>query len=76
MEGFPYVQGVGVIKVTRLNGDEYWLNPQMIETMESTPDTTITLITGKKLVVKEGPGKVMKMIVSYRQKLGVLSNER
>ena len=76
MERFPYVQGVGVIKVTRLNGDEYWLNPHMIETMESTPDTTITLITGKKLVVKEDPARVMKLIVDYRQKLGVLSNER
>jgi flagellar protein FlbD len=76
IEGFPYVQGVGVIKVTRLNGDEYWLNPHMIETMESTPDTTITLITGKKLVVKEGPEIVMEQIISYRQKLGLLSNER
>jgi flagellar protein FlbD len=76
MEGFPYVQGVGVIKVTRLNEDEYWLNPHMIETIESTPDTTITLITGKKLVVKEAPDRVIRLIVDYRQKLGVLSNER
>lgn len=76
IEGFPYVQGVGVIKVTRLNGDEYWLNPHMIETMESTPDTTVTLITGKKLVVKEDPETVMEQIISYRQKLGLLSNER
>ena len=76
IERFPYVQGVGVIKVTRLNGEEYWLNPHMIETMESTPDTTITLITGKKLVVKENPDKVMKLIISYRKNLGLLSNER
>jgi flagellar protein FlbD len=76
IEGFPYVQGVGVIKVTRLKGDEYWLNPHMIETMESTPDTTITLITGKKLVVSEDPQKVMDLIIDYRQKLGLLSNER
>ncbi len=76
MDRFPVVQGVGVIKVTRLNGDEYWLNPHMIETMESTPDTTISLITGKKLVVKENPEKVMNLIVSYRQTLGLLSNER
>ena len=65
-----------MIRVTRLNGEEYWLNPHMIETMESRPDTTITLITGKKLVVKENPDKVMKLIVSYRKKLGTLSNER
>jgi flagellar protein FlbD len=48
----------------------------MIETMESTPDTTITLITGKKLVVKEDPDRVMKLIISYRRNLGLLSNER
>jgi flagellar protein FlbD len=76
MDSFPFVQGVGVIKVTRLNGDEYWLNPHMIETIESTPDTTITLITGKKLVVKEKPEYVIRDIVNYRRRLGVLGNER
>lgn len=76
MDIFPYVQGVGVIKVTRLNGDEYWLNPHMIETIESTPDTTISLITGKKLVVKEKPEHVIRDIVNYRRRLGVLGNER
>jgi flagellar protein FlbD len=62
--------------VTRLNGVEYWLNPHLIETLESTPDTTITLITGKKLVVKEAPQEILKEIIEYRQKLGMLGNEK
>lgn len=42
-----------MIQVTRLNREEYWLNPLLIETMEVTPDTLITLVTGKKLMVLE-----------------------
>lgn len=65
-----------MIKVTRLNGVEYWLNPHLIETLERTPDTTITLITGKKLVVKEAPQEVLREIIAYRQKLGMFGNEQ
>jgi len=70
------IQGYGVIKVSRLNGTEYWLNPHMIETIEKTPDTTVTLVTGKKLVVREKPETVIQSIIQYRQALGVLGNER
>ncbi len=65
-----------MIRVTRLNGVEYWLNPHLIETVEMTPDTTITLISGKKLVVKEAPQEIFREIIEYRQKLGVFGNER
>jgi flagellar protein FlbD len=75
-EKFSGIRGYGVIKVTRLNGSSYWLNPHIIETMEQTPDTTITLVTGKKLVVKEQPDTVLEQIVQYRQTLGLLGNER
>jgi len=75
-ERFAGLRGYGVIKVTRLNGTEYWLNPHIIETIEKTPDTTITLVTGKKLVVKEKPEMVLEEIIHYRQRLGVLGNER
>lgn len=48
-----------MIQVTRLSQEAYWLNPLLIETMEKTPDTLITLITGKKLMVKETPEEVL-----------------
>jgi flagellar protein FlbD len=70
------IQGYGVIKVSRLNGTEYWLNPHMIETIERTPDTTITLVTGKKLVVREKPDTVLEEIIQYRKNLGTLGNEQ
>jgi len=60
-----------LIKVTRLNGTEYWLNPHIIETVEKTPDTTITLVSGKKLVVKEPPEEVLARITEYRKRLGI-----
>jgi flagellar protein FlbD len=65
-----------VIKVTRLNGTEYWLNPHIIVTIEQTPDTTVSLQSGKKLVVKETPEDIIGEIVRYRQRLGLLGNEK
>ena len=42
-----------MIQATRLNGASIYLNPEIIETVEKTPDTIITLTSGKKYVVKE-----------------------
>lgn len=64
-----------MIKVTRLNGLVYWLNPHMIEAIEKKPDTTITLLSGKKLVIRETPEEVLAEIVAYRRKIGQLGNE-
>jgi flagellar protein FlbD len=73
---FIFKRGWVLIKVTRLNGDQYWLNPHQIETMEMHPDTTVTLISGKKLVVKETPKDVLIKIIVYRRKLGQFGNEQ
>ena len=56
-----------MIRVTRLNGAELVLNADLIESLESTPDTIIALINGKKLVVKEAVDDVIGKIVEYRQ---------
>lgn len=42
-----------MISVTRLNGSPMWLNALMVEIVEETPDTYITLVTGKRLIVLE-----------------------
>ena len=42
-----------MIELTRLNEVKFSLNPELIELIETTPDTVITLTTGKKLIVKE-----------------------
>ena len=64
-----------MITVTRLNGTEYLLNPHLIEAIEQNPDTTLTLVSGKKVIVKESPRQVLDRIVAYRKKLGSLGNE-
>ncbi len=56
-----------MVKVSRLNDEEIFINPHLIETIEATPDAVITLTNGKKLVVKEDVSEIIKRIVQYRQ---------
>ncbi|WP_330585413.1 flagellar FlbD family protein [Roseburia sp. 1XD42-34] len=57
--------------MTRLNGDEFTLNSIMIEQVQNFPDTTITLLTGKKFVVKETKAEVLKRTLEYYQQVGI-----
>jgi flagellar protein FlbD len=56
-----------MITVTRLDGSEFYLNPDLIETVEATPDTVITLTTGKKLVVRETGEDIWRKILAWRR---------
>jgi flagellar protein FlbD len=58
-----------MIEVTRLNKKEFVLNCDWIETVESTPDTVITLTNGKKYVVAENVDDIVKKVVEYKQKI-------
>jgi flagellar protein FlbD len=64
-----------VIKVTRLNGKEYFINPHQIESIEIQPDTTLMMLSGKAVVIKEGIDELMDRIVEYRRRIGGLKNE-
>jgi flagellar protein FlbD len=64
-----------MIKVTRLNGDEIVVNADLIEFVESTPDTLITLTTGKKLMVQEPVDMVVERSVQYRHRVGQIHHE-
>ena len=64
-----------MIKVTRLNGDGYFINPHQIESMELHPDTTILMLSGKHIVIKEGPDELIDRIVEYRRRIGGFKNE-
>jgi len=57
-----------MIAVTRLNGGEFHINSDLIETLESTPDTVITLTTGKKLIILEPVTDVIDRIVEFRRR--------
>lgn len=59
-----------MIKLTRLNGKEFVLNDDLIEMMEATPDTVITMTNGSKVVVSESVEEVIERIVAFRRRIG------
>jgi flagellar protein FlbD len=61
-----------LISVTRLNGKEFQLNAIYIETIESFPDTTITLTNGHKFVVLESEDQVTERILQFYQTINLL----
>ena len=55
-----------MIRVTRLNGEQFALNPDLIERVEAHPDTVAFLVDGTKYVVKETVDEVLHEIREYR----------
>ncbi|AKG35219.1 flagellar FlbD family protein [Paenibacillus durus] len=62
-----------MISVTRLNGSPMWLNALLVEMVEESPDTYITLVTGKKLIVLEKADEVVAKIRDYNKEIGAYS---
>jgi len=62
-----------MITVTRLNGQSYYLNCELIETIENTPNTVITLRDGKKVVVSETSEEIVQKIIEYKKRIFDLS---
>ncbi len=58
-----------MIKVTRLNKTEFWVNVHQIEFIEALPDTTISMMSGRKLVVLDKIEDVLNRITQYRHSL-------
>lgn len=64
-----------MIQVTRLDGTEYFINPHQIESIETHPDTTLIMLSGKKIIVREKPEQIINRIVAYRKLIGGFKNE-
>jgi len=60
-----------MIKLRRLNGDEFMLNPNHIEIIEERPDTVITLSNDRKYVVKERSEDVLNLIKEYNKCINI-----
>lgn len=58
-----------MVSLSRLNGKEFFVNPHIIEFIEETPDTVITLSTGKKIVVEETAQSVVDKVIAYRRQV-------
>lgn len=58
-----------MIKVTRLKSQDhdFVLNAELIETIEKTPDTVVTLVNGKKLIVEESVDEIVRKVMDYRR---------
>ena len=54
-----------MIGLTRLNGQRFVLNADLIRTVESTPDTVITLTSGEHIVVRDGLDEVVARVIEY-----------
>jgi len=60
-----------MIELTKLNKKKFFLNTELVETIESTPDTVITLRNGKLLLVLEPPEDIVKMVIDFKHKLKI-----
>jgi flagellar protein FlbD len=54
-----------MIQVTRMNGSSFVINALLVESIEATPDTLITLVTGKKMMVRESIDEIVSLIKQY-----------
>ncbi len=58
-----------MIAVTRLNSESILLNSDLIETVETTPDTVIRLTNGQKIVVLERAEEILERVTQFRQSI-------
>lgn len=61
-----------MITLSRLNGQPFVLNADLIHTVEEKPDTTIKLTTGERIVVRESMREVVDRAVDYHRLLRAL----
>ena len=60
-------RGKDMIELTKLNDMKIMVNADIIEMVEETPDTVVTLTTGKKMIVKESRQEIRDLVIAYRR---------
>lgn len=58
-----------MIELTKLNEMKFTVNADLIEFVEETPDTVVSLATGKKIIVKESRQEVVNLVISYKREI-------
>ncbi len=58
-----------MITLHRINGEPFTVNADLIETIESTPDTVVRLVNGHRYVVTEPMDQIVQRVLEYRQKV-------
>lgn len=62
-----------MISITKFNRSTVYINATLIETVEATPDTVITLVNGKKYIVLNPLQEVLESIEHYYRRVGLIS---
>ena len=58
-----------MVQLTRLNGQPIMVNADLIESVETTPDTVITLVSGNKLIVRDSMEAIQQRIIDFKRKI-------
>jgi flagellar protein FlbD len=64
-----------MIIVSRLNGERFGVNAEHVERVEEMPDTVLTLVDGKKYLIRESLEDVIALVVAYRARILRVSYE-
>lgn len=64
-----------MILVHRLRGEPFYVNPDVIESVESTPDTVLTLVDGRRILVDDAPEQIVARFNDYRVSLLVAADQ-
>lgn len=56
-----------MIELTKINEARFTVNADIIESIEETPDTVVTLTTGKKIIVKESMKEITDLVITYKK---------
>ncbi len=64
-----------MIAVHRLRGEPMFLNADLVESIEATPDTVLTLVDGRRIVVADSPEEVADRIIEFRASILVSAAE-
>lgn len=58
-----------VVRLSHFDGTEFYVNAELIEIIEMTPDTIISLTNGRKLLVRESAEEVISRVVDYKRRI-------
>jgi flagellar protein FlbD len=64
-----------MVSLTRLDGQAIIVNADEIETIESPHNTTLSLISGKKIIVRETPEQIVERVIDYRRRCNVQTQQ-
>ena len=65
-----------LIELTKLNNKKFVINSDLIENVEAMPDTTISLTTGNKYVVRESVQEVIHKVIEFRQQFNLFLQKK